>query len=140
MANYVQPIFVFIVMMIKSKLKRKQLLIKKAKPRIRIVAHTHSRDFLGWVAMTEHDQAVGWVNLTFQKDNVIKFQDAFVSPEFRGRGIYKMLWDTRMNWVMEHYANKGYTIESWCKEMSINQFVKQDFSIGETATRVHKTI
>ena len=127
-------------MMIKSKLKRKQLLIKRVKPTIRVIAHTHSRDFLGWVAMTEDDQAIGWVNLTFQKDKVIKFQDAFVSPEYRGRGIYKLLWDTRMQWVKDNYSGSGYTIESWCKQSSIGQFVKQDFSVGETATRVFKEI
>lgn len=127
-------------MMIKSKLKRKQLLIKRVKPTIRVIAHTHSRDFLGWVAMTEDDQAIGWVNLTFQKDKVIKFQDAFVSPEYRGRGIYKLLWDTRMQWVKDNYSGSGYTIESWCKQSSIGQFVKQDFTVGETATRVFKEI
>ena len=129
-------------MKIKSKQRRKQLLLNKKakKPGIRIVAHTHSRDFLGWVAMTEDDQAVGWVNLTFQKDKVIKFQDAFVSPDFRGRGVYKLLWDSRMQWVKDNYSGKGYTVESWCKQTSIGQFIKQDFSIGETATRVYKEI
>ncbi|MGC6490879.1 MAG: GNAT family N-acetyltransferase [Flavobacteriales bacterium] len=127
-------------MMIKSKLKRKQLFVKRVKPTIRVIAHTHSRDFLGWVAMTEDDQAIGWVNLTFQKDKVIKFQDAFVSPEYRGRGIYKLLWDTRMQWVKDNYSGSGYTIESWCKQSSIGQFVKQDFTVGETATRVFKEI
>ncbi|MBL6658155.1 MAG: GNAT family N-acetyltransferase [Flavobacteriales bacterium] len=114
--------------------------MKRSRFSIRVVAHTHSRDFLGWVAMTTDDQAVGWVNLTFQKDKVIKFQDAFVSPEFRGRGIYKLLWDTRMQWVKDNYSGKGYSIESWCKQTSIGQFVKQDFNIGETATRVYKSI
>ncbi|MGC6469953.1 MAG: GNAT family N-acetyltransferase [Flavobacteriales bacterium] len=127
-------------MMIKSKLKRKQLFVKRVKPTIRVIAHTHSRDFLGWVAMTEDDQAIGWVNLTFQKDKVIKFQDAFVSPEYRGMGIYKLLWDTRMQWVKDNYSGSGYTIESWCKQSSIGQFVKQDFTVGETATRVFKEI
>ena len=129
-------------MMIRSRQRRKQLLLNKKakKPSIRIVAHTHSRDFLGWVAMTEDDQAVGWVNLTFQKDNVIKFQDAFVSPEFRGRGIYKLLWDSRMQWVNDNYSGKGYIVESWCKQTSIGQFINQDFTVGETATRVFKEI
>ncbi|MBL6663397.1 MAG: GNAT family N-acetyltransferase [Flavobacteriales bacterium] len=127
-------------MMIKSRVKRRQFFTRKFKPSIRIIAHTHSRDFLGWVAMTEDDQAVGWVNLTFQKDKVIKFQDAFVSMDFRGRGIYNMLWQARMNWVEKNYAGKGYTIESWCKDTSIHQFIKQDFEIGETATRVYKEI
>lgn len=128
------------IMMIKSRQRRRRLILKNSKPTIRIIAHTHSRDFLGWVAMTNDDQAVGWVNLTFQKDKVIKFQDAFVAPEFRGKGVYNQLWQARMNWVEKHYGGKGYTIESWCKETSINQFVKQDFAIGETATRVYKTI
>lgn len=109
-------------------------------PKIRIIAHTHSRDFLGWVAMTEDDKAVGWVNLTFQKDKVIKMQDAFVSENYRGLGIYNMLWEARHNWVMENYAGKGYVVESWCKDTSLHQFIKKGFKIGERATRVSMDI
>jgi predicted GNAT family acetyltransferase len=118
----------------------KDMLTTQSKPKVRIIAHTHSRDFLGWVAMTEDDKAVGWVNLTFQKDKVIKLQDAFVLEEFRGHGIYNMLWEARMQWVEEHYTGRGYVIESWCKDTSLHQFVKKGFKIGERATRVTKEI
>lgn len=118
----------------------KDMLAAPSKPKVRIIAHTHSRDFLGWVAMTEEDKAVGWVNLTFQKDKVIKLQDAFVLEEYRGYGIYNMLWEARMQWVEENYSGRGYVIESWCKDTSLHQFVKKGFKIGERATRVSKEI
>ena len=52
----------------------------------------------GWVAIIDGKE-VGWVNMSFKPDNTLKFEDAFVHPDFRGLGIYRKLWDTRWEYV-----------------------------------------
>ena len=57
----------------------------------------------GWVALHE-SKAVGWNSLIFESHDTIKFANAFVEEEYRGNGIYKMLWDARMDYCKENFS------------------------------------
>ena len=89
----------------------------------------------GWVAVY-YGKEIGWCNMTFLPDNIIKFEDAFILPEFRGKGIYKMLWDNRMNYVNAHFGN--YKLISYCKPSTLEFYKKRGFTEKEVITLVEK--
>lgn len=89
----------------------------------------------GWIALID-EQEVGWVNMSFLPDNSIKFEDAFVHPDHRGKGIYRKLWDTRWKYITEHY--KGSRIFAYCKPPSINLYKGKGFTVVENVILVEK--
>lgn len=89
----------------------------------------------GWVAICDNKE-VGWCNLSFLPDSVIKYEDSFVLPDYRGKGIYKMLFKKRDDYVNHHF--KGYTIISYCKPTTLAYFKKQGFIEKEIITLVEK--
>ena len=91
----------------------------------------------GWVAIIDGKE-VGWVNMSFKPDNTLKFEDAFVHPDYRGKGIYRKLWDTRWEYVSEHY--KGWKVVAYCKPPSIGLYKEKQFTIVENVVLVEKVI
>ena len=91
----------------------------------------------GWVAIVDGKE-VGWVNMSFKPDNTLKFEDAFVHPDYRGLGIYRKLWDTRWEYVSEHY--KGWKVVAYCKPPSIDLYKEKQFTIVENVILVEKTV
>ena len=91
----------------------------------------------GWVALYKGKE-VGWCNMTFMPDNVIKFEDAFVLPEFRGKGIYTKLWENRMDYIKANF--RDCKIISYCKPTTIGFYKKRGFTEMETVILVEKTI
>ena len=91
----------------------------------------------GWIALID-DEEVGWCNMTFLVDNTIKFEDAFVLPEFRGKGIYTKLWENRMNYIKANF--KDCKVISYCKPTTIGFYKKRGFTEMETVILVEKTI
>ena len=56
---------------------------------IRIVTiKTHSQGQSGWLAMV-NDEIVGHIFMEEQKDKRLKFLDAWVSENYRRKGVYK---------------------------------------------------
>ena len=78
------------------------------------------------------------INLSFLPDSVIKYEDSFVLPDYRGKGIYKMLFKKRDDYVNHHF--KGYTIISYCKPTTLAYFKKQGFIEKEIITLVEKNL
>jgi hypothetical protein len=97
----------------------------------------NAQDIETWVAINDND-IVGHIYMKLEIDNRIKFLDAWVHPEFRRKGIYRTLWETRWSYVNEVY--KGYTIYAWCKDNSLPLLVEKGFDIGEVCTYVEKKI
>ena len=64
--------------------------------------------------------------------------DAWVHKDHRRQGIYRQLWDTRWNYVKEHY--NGYKVYAWCKPMSLPLLLEKGFDSGDTCVYVEKTI
>ena len=91
----------------------------------------------GWVAIINKKE-VGWINMSFLPNNVLKFEDAFVLPNYRGRGIYRKLWDTRWEYVNTHF--KDSTAYAWCKPTSLPLLVEKGFIEGDTCVYVEKKI
>jgi len=90
-----------------------------------------------WIAMCDGN-IVGHIYMTFESDNRIKFMDAFVHSDYRRRGIFRLLWDTRWEYVLENYS--GWTVYAWCKESSLPLLKEKGFTTGEISTYVEKVI
>lgn len=90
-----------------------------------------------WVALSD-DEVVGHIYMKVEKDNKIKFLDAWVHPDWRRKGIYRKLWETRWDYVNKNYS--GYTIYAWCKNNSLPLLIEKGFETGEVVTYVEKKL
>ena len=91
----------------------------------------------GWVAIID-DKEVGWCNMSFLPHNTIKFEDAFVDPDYRGKGIYRKLWDTRWEYVTKNF--KGMKVIAYCKPITVGFYEEKGFEEVHKITLVEKTI
>lgn len=106
-----------------------------------IITHlkTNSQNLEMWIAHdTETNISVGHVFMIVEKDNRIKFLDAWIHEDYRRRGLYRKLWEARWNFVNENY--KGYLAYAWCKDSSLPLSLEKGFNAGEIATYVERTI
>ena len=92
-----------------------------------------------WMAYhSDTNEAIGHIFMVIEKDQKIKFLDAWVDEEHRRKGIYRKLWETRWEYVNENY--KGWTIFAWCKDSSLPLLIEKGFTTGEVVTYVEKII
>ena len=90
----------------------------------------------GWVAICDNKE-VGWCNMSFLPDSVIKYEDSFVSPNYRRKGIYKKLYEARDRYVTTLF--KGHRIISYCKPSTVDFFKQRGFETKEIITLMEKT-
>jgi len=90
-----------------------------------------------WVAHIDN-KCVGCIHFFLEPENKIKFLDAWVLENYRRQGIYRKLWDTRWDFVQQHY--KGYKAYAWCKPMSLPLLIEKGFDEGDNCVYVEKTI
>ena len=98
---------------------------------------SNARELLSWIALL-NNECVGNIHLQIEPNNKVKFMDAWVHKDHRRQGIYRQLWDTRWNYVKEHY--NGYKVYAWCKPMSLPLLLEKGFDSGDTCVYVEKTI
>lgn len=84
------------------------------------------------------NEIIGHIFMSFEIGNKIKFMDAWVCNNYRRMGLFRLLWDTRWQYVNENY--KGFKVYAWCKENSLSLLVEKGFETGEVATYVEKII
>ena len=99
--------------------------------------NTHFQDLIGWIAVIENI-TVGHIFMEVQRNNKIKFLDAWVHEDYRRRGIYRSLWDTRWEYVNNVYSDK--IIYAWCLPMSLPLLQEKGFIEGDTCVYVEKKI
>lgn len=97
----------------------------------------HSQELESWFALLD-GEIVGHIFMKIEPEDKIKFLDAWVHDEYRRKGIYRNLWDTRWKYVNENY--KGYTIYAWCKKTSLPLLLEKGFTEGEICTYVELKI
>jgi hypothetical protein len=98
---------------------------------------SNSQDIETWVALVE-GEVVGHIYMRIEPEKKIKFLDAWVDENWRRKGIWRNLWDTRWNYVNENYS--GYLVYAWCKESSLPLLVEKGFKTGEICHYVEKKI
>ncbi len=97
----------------------------------------NSQEIETWLALIG-DEVVGHIYMKVEKDNKIKFLDAWVHNDYRRLGIYRKLWETRWEYVNRNY--KGHLVYAWCKEESLKLLKEKGFDVGELCHYVEKTI
>lgn len=97
----------------------------------------NSQEIETWIALN-NEEVIGHIYMKVEKEEKIKFLDAWVHPEWRRKGVYRNLWETRWNYVNENY--KGYLIYAWCKDSSLPLLTEKGFRKGEVVTYVEKKI
>ena len=86
----------------------------------------------------KNDLCIGHIHMSVESNNRIKFLDAWVHEDHRKQGIYRKLWDTRWQYVNEHY--KGWNAYAWCKPMSLPLLLEKGFTTGDSTIYVEKEI
>jgi GNAT superfamily N-acetyltransferase len=97
----------------------------------------NSQEIETWIALNK-EEVIGHIYMKVEKEEKIKFLDAWVHPEWRRKGVYRNLWETRWSYVNENY--KGYLIYAWCKDSSLSLLTEKGFEKGEVVTYVEKKI
>ena len=90
-----------------------------------------------WVAML-NGEIIGHNYLEREDNKKMKFLDAWVHQDHRRKGVYRVLWETRWEYVKKHF--EGWTAYAWCKPSSLPLLLENDFISGETSTYVEKLI
>lgn len=100
---------------------------------------TNAQNLEMWMAYhKDTNEAIGHIFMTIEKDNKIKFLDAWVDSNFRRKGVYRLLWETRWKHVEQEY--KGWLVYAWCKDTSLPLLLEKGFTAGEVVTYVEKKI
>jgi len=90
-----------------------------------------------WIAMNK-GEIVGHIYMEREDAQKIKFLDAWVHEDHRRKGVFRMLWDARWEYVKSKYPN--WLVYAWCKPASLPLLIEKGFSTGETCTYVEKII
>jgi GNAT superfamily N-acetyltransferase len=90
-----------------------------------------------WVAMIDKE-VVGHIYMLREEGQKIKFLDAWVHPNHRRKGIFRMLWETRWDYVRDVY--NGWIVYAWCKDSSLPLLLEKGFEPGEVSTYVEKKV
>lgn len=99
---------------------------------------TNAQNLEMWIAIDiNNDITTGHIFMSVESDKV-KFLDAWVHEDYRRMGIFRSLWETRWEYVLENY--KGYTVYAWCKDTSLPLLLEKGFDKGEIVTYVEKKI
>jgi hypothetical protein len=90
-----------------------------------------------WVAIV-NGEAIGHIYMKVETGNKIKFLDAWVHPDWRRKGVYRKLWETRWNYVNENH--KGCIVYAWSKDESLPLLIEKGFNTGDICTYVEKKV
>jgi GNAT superfamily N-acetyltransferase len=96
-----------------------------------------AQDLESWIALVDHE-VVGHIYLLHERDDRLKFLDAWVHPEWRRKGIFRKLWEARWESVQTRYPGK--VVYAWCKPGSLPLLLEKGFETGEICTYVEKKI
>jgi predicted GNAT family acetyltransferase len=99
---------------------------------------TNSQNIKSWIALNEESEAIGHIFMSIEPNKKIKFLDSWVQEDYRGKGVYRKMWETRWEYVRENY--KGFLVYAWCKSNSLSLLLEKGFKEGEIVTYVEKTI
>ena len=91
----------------------------------------------GWVAHKD-EFCVGHIHMQLEANKRIKFLDAWVHENHRRQGIFRMLWNTRWEFVKKEF--KGFKAYAWAKPMSLPLLIEKGFNKGDTCVYVEMDV
>ena len=98
---------------------------------------TRQYNMHGWVAHIDNI-CVGHIHMLIESNDRVKFLDAWVHPDYRRKGIFRKLWDTRWEYVKKEF--NGYKAYAWAKPMSLPLLIEKGFNEGDKCVYVEKDI
>ena len=98
---------------------------------------TRQYNMHGWVAH-KNEFCVGHIHMQLEANKRIKFLDAWVHEHHRKQGIFRMLWNTRWEFVKKEF--KGFKAYAWAKPMSLPLLIEKGFNKGDTCVYVEKNV
>ena len=98
---------------------------------------TRQYNMHGWVAHID-DVCVGHIHMLIESEDRIKFLDAWVHPDYRRKGIFRKLWDTRWEYVKKEF--NGYKAYAWAKPMSLPLLLEKGFKAGDSSVYVEMEV
>ena len=90
-----------------------------------------------WIAHV-NNICIGHIHMHEEANQKIKFLDAWIDVNYRRRGIYRSLWDTRWQYVKTNC--KGYLVYAWCKPKSLPLLLEKGFNKGDNCVYVERTV
>lgn len=82
-----------------------------------------------WVVTDNEHGVIGKATMKVRNHHIVRLQDAWVHENFRGKGIYRSLYEARMDFINEWY--KDYTIQSYCRPITRDVLLKDGFECTE---------
>ena len=103
------------------------------------IAHfkPYAQNYENWVAILDNN-IVGHIYMGLEPNNKLKFYDAWVHQDHRRKGIYRLLWDTRWEYVQANY--KGYVTYAWCLPMSLPLLIEKGFKQSDNCVYVEREV
>lgn len=99
---------------------------------------TNFTDLHGWIALGTNNQPIGHVFMQVEKNDKVKFMDAWVHEDYRRQGIFTDLWNTRWEYAKEKY--EGNLVYAWCLPDSVNLYRRRGFNEGAPAVYMEKIV
>ena len=98
---------------------------------------TRQYNMHGWVAHLDNI-CIGHIHMLIESNDRIKFLDAWVHPDYRRKGIFRKLWETRWKYVKKEFD--GYKAYAWAKPMSLPLLLEKGFKAGDSSVYVEMEI
>ena len=102
-----------------------------------VILEMHAQQQLGWLAIL-NGKTIGHIFMKEEPNKRLKFLDAWVSEDYRRKGVFRNLWNARWDYVKENY--EGYVVYAWCKPESLPLLLEKGFEPGEECVYVEKKL
>src|SRR5690606_23395002 len=91
-----------------------------------------------WFIAIKDNEVVSFAAIKQLSGGTVEFTNSYTTPEFRGNGIHRKLFNERLKWCMR---NKVKVITATCREASLAIFMENGFNVlkeFKTWTKVQK--
>ena len=90
-----------------------------------------------FLAIDDSQEIAGKCSFKLRENDTIRYQDAYVNENHRGKGVYTLLFNARQNYVDANYPS--HTLQAYCRDTTIEKFKKNKFKIIRKLYWVEKT-
>ena len=106
--------------------------------RISIIKIKPSVNIVTFIALNEDQEFIGQVNISVLMNNRLKLTGAFVEEKYRRKGVYRLLWKARMDYINKHFSD--YDMQAYCNPQSVKMFEEHGFEPTEIIQKMTKKV
>ena len=108
---------------------KEDISIIKIKPSVNVVT---------FIALNENQEFVGQVNISVLMNNRLKLTGAYVEKKYRKKGVYRLLWNARMDYITKHFSD--YDMQAYCNPQSVKMCEENGFEPTEIIQKMTKKV